>query len=83
MKIAQLQKAQGGDNQSPGEGSLAQITIADMSPRDFDTSELIELLEKTLDFEDNQVLAAQKPGSQEPCFAVFASLTDHLEQLKR
>ena len=54
-----------------------------MSPRDFDTNELIELLEKTLDFEENQVLAAPKPGSQEPCFTVFASLADYLEQVKR
>jgi hypothetical protein len=54
-----------------------------MSPRDFDTNELIELLEKTLDFEENQVLATPKPGSQEPCFAVFSSLSDYLEQLKR
>jgi hypothetical protein len=51
-----------------------------MSPRDFDTN---ELLEKTLDFEENQVLAAPKPGSQEPCFTVFASLADYLEQVKR
>ena len=35
--------------------TLTQISISDVSPREAETQEMIDLLEKVLDFEDNQL----------------------------
>jgi hypothetical protein len=36
-----------------GTTPLTQITIADMSPRELETPEMVDLLEKVLEYEEN------------------------------
>ncbi len=45
---------------------MTQISISDMSPREMEIAEMIDMLERVLDFEENQVMATrghQVPGS--------------------
>jgi hypothetical protein len=48
-----------------------------MSPRDMDINELIDFLEKVLDFEENQILS--KTGSQEGNSSVFLSIDEFIQ----
>ncbi|TNV82161.1 hypothetical protein FGO68_gene15683 [Halteria grandinella] len=65
MGFAKLQKQQAKDQSKPlilvgGSQSLTHLTISDLSPRELETGDMLELLERLLDFEEHQ----QNHGSQ-------------------